>query len=157
MPGRRPQSLVRYRRADEGQLVWGSRAESCPAADRSHLPQSGQVLAGARHHARDDLVVDRTVVRAILPRRANQNLAGSPRLHVKRERVAGDGVGALQIPEFDELVAYETGISIGNNQMALAFPYLEAGCKLRRPCPRGIHYQAAADYGAVGDFYRAAA
>ncbi len=83
--------------------------------------EAGHVFDGAMEHAREHVRIDGGVLGAELARRANEQLAGLARLHVEGDGIGGDGMRALQVAEFDQLMAHPAGVAVGDDQVAFAF------------------------------------
>ena len=121
----RPASRYRVgsrRRADERQLVGRWRRGS---RSRRGWPRGGELrhvlIGAARACGQHGGSIGGCVVLLILPRRADEQLAGPARLDVEGDGVGGGGVGALQIAELDQLMAHEAGIAVGDDEVALSF------------------------------------
>src|SRR5271170_3795691 len=115
MPGRQKYELVSSPRPDQRKLVGSSGTKSRPGSYRRQLRQARRVLLRALQHARQHGAIHLFVLRAILPRRTDENLTGAARLHIERYRIAARGMSALQIAEFHQLMPHESGIAVSDN------------------------------------------
>ena len=103
-------------------------AKSRPGADRLKLGKRWYVFTGPADHGSQYLTVNGGMLRAVLPRRTDEQLAGLTGLHVEGDGVCGKRVRALEVTEFDELVANEARVTIGDNEVSFASSDGEAGC-----------------------------
>ena len=121
-------------RADERQLVRRGGAEAGPARGWPKVPPVRACIPRARlQHAAQDGRIDGGMLRAELARRADQHLAGAPRLHVESHRIGGGGMRALQISQLDKLMTHEAGIAVRDRQVALSVCALR--CRASAPAP----------------------
>src|SRR5580698_3217985 len=82
---------------------------------------------------------------AVLPRRSYEHLPRASWLHVESHRIAAQGVRALQIAEFHQLMPHKTWIAIRDDQMPFAFLDVESWREMGRVCANRIHNHLAAD------------
>ena len=74
-------------------------------------------MAGAIEHLRQQGQIQLALAVIKLTRRANQQLAGGPRLKVKRHRGAA-AMGAGAVTQLNQLVLHPRPVAIGNRQLA---------------------------------------
>src|SRR5581483_3427109 len=84
------------------------------------------------------VVIDFRVLGSILTRGADQNLTSAARLQVECYRVAGDGMRALEVSEFDQLVTQKSGIAVGDDQMSFSLPHVNGFGQVGRSCSGGV-------------------
>src|SRR5579872_11898 len=135
--------------SDDRQFVSSGGAKAGPGANGGHARQLRQVLAGAGQHAGDDVVVHGRVFHTKLAGGADEQLPGEARLHVEGEGLGGENVRALQVAEFHQLVADETGIAVRDDELAFARAHFQAGRKLGRPGAGGINDRSGVEAAAV--------
>ena len=150
MPSRQEQRLISRPRTDQGKLVWCCSPESSPRADRRDLRQPGHVFLSARQHARKNLVIHFLVFCPVLPRRPDENLAGSTRLDIEGHGILVQCARAFQVAQFDELMPDETRVAIGDYQMSFSFSYLETWGELRRARAGRVYNKLRGETRAVG-------
>src|SRR5579871_2253485 len=146
MPGRKEQRFVSWARPDQRQFVRSGRSKSRPYAHSGHATQPGHVFLGTPDHVRQHDLIYFFVLSAVLPRRTDQNLPGSARLYVERHRIPSHGVCALQVLEFDQLVAKKPRIAIRNYEMAFALLDFKAGSKLSCTRSSGVHHNVTGNF-----------
>src|ERR1700722_16997001 len=149
MSGRKKYCPVASPRSDQGKFVGSCGTKSGPGPHGRHLRQTRHVFLRTLQHAHEHEVVYFFMLRTVLARRSDQNLAGAPRLHVERNRITADGVSTLQIAEFHQLMPYESGIAVGNDQMSLPLLDLKSRRKLRSGGSGCVHGDFGGDLGAV--------
>src|SRR5580658_713413 len=107
---------------DQWELVGSSGTKSRPGSHGRQPGQAWHVFLRALQHAHQHGVIHFSVLRTVLPRRTDENLTSTARLHVERYRIAAHGVSALQIAELHQLMPHKSGIAVGDHQVA--FPLL---------------------------------
>ncbi|EDT38099.1 hypothetical protein BamMEX5DRAFT_6127 [Burkholderia ambifaria MEX-5] len=105
--------------AEQRQAVGARATKARPCANPVQVGQIRQIAGRTAQHAREHRRLDTRVLRVELARRADQQLAGRPRLHVERDGRAVARVRARRIAELDELVRHLARVAVGDQQMAL--------------------------------------
>ena len=119
MADRQPQAGLLRMLAEQRQAVGGGGAKTGPAADGIHPGQRRQVVEGAAQQARQHRPLDLGIEAVELPRGAEQDLPGRPRLGVEGHRGAVVGVGTGGVTQLDQLVVDTAGVAVGDEQVAL--------------------------------------
>src|ERR1700691_3534240 len=91
------------------------------------------------------------IFRVVLARRANQNLTCFTGLHIEGHGIGSEGVSALQIAEFDDLMVEKIRITVGDHEMAFARLDIDAGAEFRSGLPCGIDDESGRENGAVSE------
>src|SRR5690242_12565613 len=115
-----PETLIFRRGADEGEFVRSRSAKASPDTDGLQVSDAGHISASAFDHSGEDAVVHFGPLRVKLPRGSENDLSGATRLHVERDGIGGDGMCALQITEFHQLMTHESWIAVGDDKVAFA-------------------------------------
>src|SRR6266576_246474 len=99
--GRKKHRFVPWTRTDKWQFVRGRCAKTRPYAHCCHGPERRHIFLRATHHVRQHDLIDFLVLSPVLPRRANQNLPGPPRLDIESYGNTRQRVRTLEITKFD--------------------------------------------------------
>ena len=81
--------------------------------------------------------------------RVNENLTRLARLYVERDRVRRDRMRALQIAEFNQLMAHKPRIAVGDRQVSFALLNRDTGRASVCLGAKGIHQARCAERGSV--------
>src|SRR6185437_15564327 len=143
--GRDPQSRSLFPRPDEGKLVRCCRTKAGPCSNCRRERQPRHEVERAVEHSAYDGSIDRRVPSNELARRADQHLARSPRLNVECYGFGRHRVRARQIPELDQLMPAEPGVTIRDDEMSLAWHDRNSGSELGYTRSRRIDHAVARD------------
>src|ERR1700730_9563410 len=117
MAGRKKYGLVSGPWPDQWKLIGSCGTKPRPGTYGRHLSQPRHIFLRTFQHTHEHEVINFLMLGTVLPGRSDKDLASAARLHIKRDRITADGVSALQVTEFHQLMPDESGIAIRDDQM----------------------------------------